>query len=346
MDKKTKALVLFSGGLDSMLAVKVLKNQGIDTTAVCFYSNFFNCVQAEKSAKEIGVPLIMIDISADMIELVKNPPSGHGKHLNPCIDCHALMMRKAGGVPGFDFLATGEVLGQRPFSQNKQALARVLKLAGVEILRPLSAKLLEETEMERSGMVDREKLLAISGRSRSAQLELAKQFGIDHFPSPAGGCLLTQSEYSSRLKTMLDNWAGADPHDIELLKNGRVFWVKTQIKRMKTCKTNETNDKALIVVGRNKAENEQLERLAQKGDFMLQLKEINGPTAIIRSIEESELERFDKQYKIPEEIDLLVSEAKSRQYAAGEIMNFAAIMTGYYSTQARSKTVKITGLVI
>ncbi|MCD4693944.1 7-cyano-7-deazaguanine synthase, partial [bacterium] len=173
LKKKARALVLFSGGLDSMIAVKLLQVQNIEVEAICFVSNFFNSKKAEEGAKNLKIKLHIVNISKEMLKLVKNPPNGHGKYYNPCIDCHGLMVRKAGKFieknKKFDFLASGEVLGQRPFSQNKKSLKKVIDISGYEILRPLSAMLLLETEIEKKGLVKREELANISGRNRSVQ---------------------------------------------------------------------------------------------------------------------------------------------------------------------------------
>ena len=179
--KKVKALVLLSGGLDSMLAVKVLQEQGIEVTGITFESNFYNAEKSKKVVEQLNIPLKIVDISKEMLDLVKNPSSGHGKHMNPCIDCHSLMIKKASdflkketkslstetgerdSVSEYDIIATGEVVGQRPFSQTKQALERVRNYSGVDVLRPLSAKLLPETEfqiMEKGGEVEDFNLLA------------------------------------------------------------------------------------------------------------------------------------------------------------------------------------------
>ena len=196
--RQIKALVLFSGGLDSVLAVKVLQEQNIKVTAVCFCSNFFDEQQAKKVARKIGIKLIIKNFSKKHLEMVKNPQYGYGKNMNPCIDCHLLMLREAkkmmfyevfwqmcfwpflSNKRKYDFVATGEVLGQRPMSQNRRMLELIEKKAGLEgyLLRPLSAKLLAETEIEKKGFINRDKLLDISGRSRKRQLELAKKFGI------------------------------------------------------------------------------------------------------------------------------------------------------------------------
>lgn len=331
---KVKALVLLSGGLDSMLAAKILMEQGIDVTGICFTSNFFSCNKAKEAAKNLEIDLKVVDISKEVLELVKNPPSGYGKNLNPCIDCHALMIRSAttkatADKSGkYDFITTGEVLDERPFSQNRQALARVEKLAGVEVLRPLSAKLLPETEIEKQELVNRKRLLDISGRSRARQMELAKKYGLDKYPSPAGGCLLTDPEFSSRLMKMLDYWVDCDTNDIELLKNGRIYWVTTNYGRI------------LIVIGRNKDECEKLEKLKQKADIMVELVEEMGPTTIIRGIRNQKSGIRNLEISVPKELkmsELRLDEEKDQH----EIINLASLLTGYYATKAREKKVKL-----
>ena len=205
----TKALAMVSGGLDSILAAKLIKEQGIEVIGICFRSYFFSEESAKKMTKQIDIPLVVVDFSNEHLDMVKNPKHGRGKNMNPCIDCHAMMMNYAGKLLeeyNADFIITGEVLNQRPMSQNRQALNIVKKESGFsnKILRPLYAKNLDPTEMELSGLVDREKLLNISGRSRKAQMELAEKWGITEYPSPAGGCRLTEPNYSLRLKDLLD----------------------------------------------------------------------------------------------------------------------------------------------
>jgi tRNA-specific 2-thiouridylase len=205
----TRALAMMSGGLDSGLAAKLIKDQGIEVIGICFKSYFFGEENAVKMAKQIGIRLEVIDFSEKHLIMVKNPKHGRGKNMNPCIDCHAMMMNYCGKILeeyNADFIITGEVLNQRPMSQNKQALNTVKKESGFsnKILRPLCALNLEPTEMELSGLVDREKLLDISGRSRKVQMELAEKWGIKDYPSPAGGCKLTEPNYSVRLKKALE----------------------------------------------------------------------------------------------------------------------------------------------
>jgi tRNA U34 2-thiouridine synthase MnmA/TrmU len=200
-------------------------------------------------AEQLGIELLIKDISRDQLNTVKNPRYGYGNALNPCIDCHGLMFRVAGELAKlvgeekkFDLVATGEVLGQRPFSQNKEALKKVEKLAGVDILRPLSAKLLSETIYEKKKLVDRSKLLDISGKSRRRQLELVEKYGVKYFPSPAGGCRLTENEFGVKVKQILENDEKnreLDKVDFELLRIGRHYWLH-QDARHKRQNTNNS----------------------------------------------------------------------------------------------------------
>ena len=188
-----QGLSLLSGGLDSRLAVRVLERAGAKVECVAFSTPFFDDSKARAAAAALGVKLHVIDFLDDEISLIEKPPHGFGGAMNPCIDCHALMIRRAGELMerlGFDFVATGEVRGQRPMSQNAQSLVTVEKASGLagRLVRPLSAKLLPPTIPEQEGKLDREKLLDISGRSRERQIALAAEFGIKDYPSPAGGC--------------------------------------------------------------------------------------------------------------------------------------------------------------
>jgi len=333
MKKKVKALVLLSGGLDSMLAAKILAEQGIEVTGISFISCFFGAEKAEKAVQQLGIELKKVDFKKEHLEMVKNPASGYGKCLNPCIDCHALMIKGAGEVAereGYDFIATGEVLGQRPMSQNGGALERVKKLAGVEVLRPLSALLLPETELEKNGLVDRKKLLDISGRTRGRQMELAKKYGLKDYPSPAGGCLLTDPAFSQRAREMIKNWPKCGPEDIELLKHGRVFWLGLK--------------KVLVVVGRDKEDCQTLEKLAKKGDIIMELGEVKGPLTVVRNLKfkelSSEASELSSGLQIPKELDvreLKLDEIKNEE----EILKMAGLLTGWYATKARGNNVKL-----
>jgi hypothetical protein len=247
-----------SGGLDSTLAAKLIKDQGIEVIAICFKSYFFDEYNAQRMCKQIGVQLEVVNFSEEHFEMVKNPKHGFGKNMNPCIDCHAMMMRYSGKLLedfNADFIITGEVLNQRPMSQNKQALNTVKNESGFgdKILRPLCALTLEPTEMELTGLVDREKLLNFSGRNRKPQMQLAKDWGITDYPSPAGGCRLTEPNYSIRLKEALDRNGDLSEKEIALLRYGRHFLTPSGTK---------------IIVSRTGEEGEIIKKLLTKKDIV------------------------------------------------------------------------------
>lgn len=269
--RKARAIVLLSGGLDSLLAVKVLQEQGIEVVGLTFESPFFGSGNARRGAEQLGIELIVKDISEEELELIKNPPHGFGKQMNPCIDCHALMFRKAGEMlsEGYDFIATGEVLGERPMSQNRQSLDTVARESGCAelLLRPLSAKHLPPTRPELDGLVDRDRLLDLKGRSRKPQIALAKRYGIKSYVQPAGGCLLTEPNFSKRLLELLSKEPQAGVDDARLLAMGRHF---------------RSPSGAKIVVGRDKADNERIRDFAKGGDVLIVSDVTPGPTALVR----------------------------------------------------------------
>jgi tRNA-specific 2-thiouridylase len=255
----------------SMLAARVLMDQGVEVIGITFTTPFFSADKAIAAARQTGFPLTVRDITGPHLEVVKNPLSGYGANMNPCVDCHALMIQEAGHVMDrerFDFIFTGEVLGQRPMSQNRGALNRVVNLSGRRglVLRPLSALLLQETIPEQEGKVDREKLYDIQGRSRKSQFDLAEKLGIQDYPSPAGGCLLTDPSFSRRLRDLLENGPTEDVPLIEMLKVGRHFRIRRGVK---------------AVVGRNQSENRLLLDLRRSGDTILHTVGIPGPTVLL-----------------------------------------------------------------
>ncbi len=272
-----KALALFSGGLDSMLAIKLLTLQGIDVIALHVDIGFNSKKEAHlslsKRAQMAGATLEVIDVhDAYLHEVLFNPKYGYGKQFNPCIDCHGYMFRLAKTLlPRYDasFIITGEVVGQRPMSQTKEALRNVKRLAndldGNLILRPLSAKLMEETTPEKEGWVDRAQLLDLNGRGRSRQLELAKHFGWEDYPSPAGGCLLTDIQFSARIRDLLAHET-FESSDTLILKNGRHFRLPEGSK---------------LVLGRNEHENDFLEHVTSSKYLLLHVKNINAPSGLL-----------------------------------------------------------------
>ncbi|MCG8549474.1 MAG: asparagine synthase-related protein [Desulfobacterales bacterium] len=270
--RQVKALGLCSGGLDSMLAALILKDQGIDVIWISFETPFFDAKAAKKAAEQIGIPLIVKDITDDYMEMMKAPKAGFSKNMNPCMDCHTLMFAKAGLMMaelGADFLFSGEVVGQRPKSQTKNSLRYVEKNSGFDglILRPLSAGLLPETIAEQKGLVDRSRLLSISGRGRKPQVALAKEYGITKYPSPAGGCLLTDKGYSQRLRDLLYIQKTKDKTQLHLLKHGRHFRLDSRAK---------------LVVGRNKAENKRIMNLYDPDTHIrLRSTHLPGPDALV-----------------------------------------------------------------
>ena len=270
--KKVKALGLCSGGLDSILAALVLRDQGIEVQWVAFETPFFTAEKARRTASKNKIPLIVKDITERYIPMLKNPHCGYGQCLNPCLDCHALMFRIAGemmGATGSDFLFSGEVLGQRPMSQTKPGMRYVEKHSGYDgyILRPLSARRLTETWMEKEGLVNRELLYGLSGRSRKPQIALAKSFGVTDYPAPAGGCLLTDKGYATRLQDLFDHQSDFTREDLELLKYGRHL---------------RANDAIKFVVGRNKSDNENmLACYRPESDILIRMAVHPGPVGLI-----------------------------------------------------------------
>lgn len=266
----SKALGLLSGGLDSSLAALCLKRQGVDVTAIAFVTPFFGSSKAERMARQLDIPLIVEDISTIHLDMVKDPHYGYGKNMNPCIDCHAMMFRLAGKImdeQGFDFLFSGEVLGQRPMSQNSEALRKVANYSGHpdRILRPMSARILPITSIEEQGLVDRNQLLDIQGRSRRPQEALAKEWGLTDFPSSGGGCLLTEIHFSDRLRDLFDHQPDCTVNDVELLKIGRQFRLSDQSK---------------LTLGRHQKDNESI-RAAKGGYIILRTPGVSGPLGLV-----------------------------------------------------------------
>lgn len=290
-----KAIALLSGGLDSTLAILTILRQGVEVNAIRFVTPFdcsisqphlhFSFLKGERGggvdfqhpykemdvSQKFGFVIEIYNLGNEFLEIVKNPPHGYGKNMNPCIDCRIIMLTKAKlymDKIGADFIVTGEVLGQRSMSQRKNIFYLVDSEAKVTdyVLRPLSAKLLKITFPEMNGIINREMLYDFNGRSRKPQIALAKEIGLTDYPAPAGGCLLTEPNYAHRLKDLLAFDPYATIKDIELLKVGRHF------RFSPACK---------IIVGRNKLENETIESLVVNSDHLVKVKGYGSPTTLV-----------------------------------------------------------------
>jgi tRNA-uridine 2-sulfurtransferase len=276
-----KAIALISGGLDSTLAAKVIAGLGIEVIGVHFSHPF--CAREKKTelalqelatdlARQAGIELRLLRLDEEFLQMVSHPGHGYGSNVNPCIDCRILMLKKAREIMALEeasFLVTGEVVAQRPMSQQKKTIGRIDREAGVEgiVLRPLSAKLMEETLPEKEGWVDRQKLYAFSGRSRKPQIDLAVMLGLIDFPNAAGGCLLTDPRFSERMKDLMAH-GSLTMNEVELLKLGRHF---------------RLSDTAKLIVGRNQEENSALEALAGGEDtLILPPEDVAGATGLYR----------------------------------------------------------------
>lgn len=281
-----KAIALLSGGLDSTLAVLTMMRQGIDITAVTFLTHF-GCDISDSSscsknpfpaAEKFGFEVKLCHLADKFIEIVKNPKYGHGKNMNPCVDCRILMLREAKelmSMTGADFIITGEVLGQRPMSQRRDTFPVIDREAGVAgyVVRPLSAKLMNQTVPEKNGLVNRDLLHNFAGRSRKPQMALAAELGLIDYPAPAGGCLLTEPNYSHRLRELLKYTPDPSLNDLHLLRVGRHF------RFSPSCKA---------IVGRNEQENDSIEALAGKSSYLLTVEGVGSPMALLLGEEASE----------------------------------------------------------
>lgn len=288
-----KAIALLSGGLDSTLAVKVLLEQGIAVEALNFTSPFCTCTgknagcksEAVRVAEEFNIPIKVMNKGLDYLELVRKPRHGYGKGLNPCIDCRIFLLKKAKEYMqevGADFVITGEVLGQRPMSQRRDTLRVIERESGLEglLLRPLSAKHFQPTIPESEGWVDREKLLAMQGRSRREQFELAEELDVKNYPCPAGGCLLTELSFVGKVRDVFEHCDDLNLRDFRLLKLGRHFRIGERTK---------------VIVGRNDAENNLLEAALQPGEAALRWVDGPSPLAALMGKSDPELRRIAAQ---------------------------------------------------
>ena len=277
---KKKGLALLSGGLDSTLAVKAMVDQGVEIEAVHFTTPFCNCdkCSVDQVGEQFDVPVHHLFMGQEFLDLVADPPHGYGSQMNICIDCRINMFMKAkelGDEIGAEFYVTGEVLGQRPFSQRRNAMALIEAKAGLEgkILRPLSAKLMGETEVEEEGVVDRDSLYAIQGRRRIPQFELAEELGVYDYPCPSGGCLLTDPQFARKLRDYIHHEGKPKLEDMILLRLGRHFRL----------------GRTRAIVGRNEKENNVLSASAERRGFpRFEVKGHMGPVSILVGDAESE----------------------------------------------------------
>lgn len=275
-----KAISLLSGGLDSILATKLILDQDIEVVGLHFTSNFASKsdkergLQAVKTADELGIRLIVKDKGPEYLEIIKKPRYGYGKNVNPCIDCRIFMLQKTETVmaeEGAGFLITGEVVGQRPMSQKRHTIELIEKRSGLNglIVRPLSAKLFPPTRPEQEGVIDREKLLALSGRSRETQYNLVAFYNMKEFARPGGGCLLTDPIFGCKLKDFMSKDPEFTLKDIEFLTMGRYF---------------RLDNNTTLFLGRNQEENERLESLWTVPYVLLSPCDFKGPKGILRGV--------------------------------------------------------------
>ena len=274
-----RAIALLSGGLDSTLAARIVLEQEVELEALNFLTLFCNCTHrgetclaSKKAVEGLGIPLTVFNVSEEYLEVVKHPKHGYGRNVNPCIDCRIFMLKKTKEymeTSGASFIITGEVLGQRPMSQRRDAMNLIEKEAGLEgfIVRPLSAKFLPATIPEERGWVDRERFLNISGRSRKPQIKMAKEFGIRDYPCPAGGCLLTDPGFARRMRDLMAHHPDFALNDVHLLKIGRHFRLSPSIK---------------LVVGRHEDDNQKIQAFSQDGDLLMKALGSPGPLSLLR----------------------------------------------------------------
>ncbi len=274
---RKKAVALISGGNDSVLAAKIAMDMGIEIHGLFINTIFFTGRKSERIdkifeiAKVIKIPLSVLDCGREYLKVLRKPKFGYGRNFNPCIDCHIFFLQKAKQFLSFvdaDFIVSGEVAGQRPMSQNIHTLNRIDKNAGVKglVLRPLSGKILEATEMEKQGIISRDDLLEISGRSRSAQKDLIKEYRLKIKAHSGGGCMLTDPVFSKKISDYFEHYKTDNYGHINLLNVGRHFRLNQNLK---------------LIIGRNEQENNEIERYKELGDIIFPEYEIPGPSGLL-----------------------------------------------------------------
>ena len=305
-EKKKKVVALLSGGLDSQLAIKMMQEQGFDVSAVAIKTPFcdFDCgrgcgFEIRERADDLDVNLKTVYLGDEYIEMLKHPKHGIGAGFNPCIDCRSMMFdaaKKHMEEIGAEFIISGEVLGQRPMSQHAPALKTIEKESDLvgKIVRPLSAALLPETDPEKDGLIKRENLGMISGRTRRNQLDMAEKYGFENPPNAGGGCLLTEPHFGIKAKDLFSHTKNPTINDIDLLKIGRHFRLDEETK---------------FIVGRNKDENEMIKAISLPGDILLEAKDFVGPVSILRG------SNSKKHIKFASSITLRYSDAPDDEQA-------------------------------
>lgn len=278
--KDKKVVALLSGGLDSQLAVKMMQKQGFEVSAVAIKTPFcdFDCgrgcgFEIRERADELGINLKTVYLGDEYIEMLKNPKHGRGAGFNPCIDCRTMMFdaaKKHMNEIGAEFIISGEVLGQRPMSQHGPALRTIEKESGLEgkIVRPLSGGLLPAADAEKTGLIKRKDLGMIKGRTRTTQLQMAKEYQIEDPPNAGGGCLLTDPSFGLRAKDLFKHVENPTINDIDLLKVGRQF---------------RFDEDSKLIVGRDQNENMIIQSLALSTDILFEVRDYMGPTTMMRS---------------------------------------------------------------
>ena len=311
-EKKKKVVALLSGGLDSQLAIKMMQEQGFDVSAVAIKTPFcdFDCgrgcgFEIRERADDLDVNLKTVYLGDEYIEMLKHPKHGIGAGFNPCIDCRSMMFdaaKKHMEEIGAEFIISGEVLGQRPMSQHAPALRTIENESDLvgKIVRPLSAALLPETDPEKDGLIKRENLGMIRGRTRRNQLDMAKKYGIENPPNAGGGCLLTEPQFGVKAKDLFSHTENPTINDIDLLKIGRHFRLDEETK---------------FIVGRNKDENEMIKAIALPGDILLEAKDFVGPVSILRG------SNAKQHLKFASSITLRYSDAPNNEQAIVSIKN-------------------------
>ena len=311
-EKKKKVVALLSGGLDSQLAIKMMQEQGFDVSAVAIKTPFcdFDCgrgcgFEIRERADDLDVNLKTVYLGDEYIEMLKHPKHGIGAGFNPCIDCRSMMFdaaKKHMEEIGAEFIISGEVLGQRPMSQHAPALRTIENESDLvgKIVRPLSAALLPETDPEKDGLIKRENLGMIRGRTRRGQLDMAKKYGIENPPNAGGGCLLTEPHFGIKAKDLFSHTKNPTINDIDLLKIGRHFRLDEETK---------------FIVGRNKDENEMIKAIALPGDILLEAKDFVGPVSILRG------SNAKKHLKFASSVTLRYSDAPNNEQAIVSIKN-------------------------